>query len=160
MKDEPTPGTKVLVVGIGNAYRRDDGAGLVVAQLLKPQVRKSCVVLEHSGEGASLMELWKGFDRVIVVDAVRAGGEPGTVHRLDAALQPLAAAMFRDSTHAFSLIEAVEMSRALNQLPQTLIVYGIEGQDFATGIGLSPAAEAAARKVAQRVLAEIAAWPR
>ena len=149
----PKPAT--LVIGIGNPYRSDDAAGLMVARLLKKRSPSSCRVYEHSGEGTSLMELWAGADLVIVVDAVRAGDSPGAVNNFDAAHGPLPAKMYRDSTHTFGLVEAVELSRALNQLPRKLVVYGIEGRDFAAGTTLSPAVELAINHVVEDVLQEL-----
>ena|ERR1700751_1177942 len=146
--------SKILVIGIGNVYRCDDAAGLVAARLLKEQVPK-CSVIEHTGEGAALMELWKDVDCLIVIDAVRSGARPGTVSRFDATLGPLPGLMFRDSTHAFSLVEAVELGRALNQLPRHLVVYGVEGRNFDAGTNLSPAMQFAIEDVVERVLREI-----
>ena len=146
--------SKILVIGIGNVYRCDDAAGLVAARLLKEQVPK-CSVIEHTGEGAALMELWKDVDCIIVIDAVRSGATPGTVSRFDATLGPLPGLMFRDSTHAFSLVEAVELGRALNQLPRHLVVYGVEGRNFDAGTNLSPAMQFAIEDVVERVLREI-----
>ncbi len=147
--------TQILVIGIGNAYRRDDGAGLVAAQRLKKQSSGSFRVLEHNGEGADLMDFWEGADAVILLDAVQSGAKPGTLHRWDASLQPLPARMFRGSSHAFSLVEAVEMARALGRLPQHLIVYGIESRNFKAGTGLSSDVEGAVSDLVQRVLQEV-----
>lgn len=112
-------------------------------------------VIEHTGDGAALMELWKDADSVVVIDAVLSGAAPGTVSRFDAALRPLPALMFRDSTHAFGLAEAVELSRALKQLPRRLIVYGVEAKNFEAGTNLSPAIEFALPTVVERVLQEL-----
>ncbi len=112
-------------------------------------------VIEHTGDGAALMELWKDADSVVVIDAVLSGAAPGTVSRFDAALRPLPASMFRDSTHAFGLAEAVELSRALKQLPRRLIVYGVEAKNFEAGTNLSPAIEFALPTVVERVLQEL-----
>ena len=155
MTNEPPQEPNILVIGIGNAYRSDDAAGLIAARQVREQVSEHCSVIEHTGEGAGLMELWKGADRVIVIDAVRSGAVPGTVSRFDGTLRPLPASMFRDSTHAFSLVEAVELSRTLDQLPRQLIVYGVEGQKFEVGTDLSPAVEFGIQSVAERVLQEV-----
>jgi hydrogenase maturation protease len=152
MKSSPS---QVLVIGIGNAYRSDDAAGLVAVRRVKEKGAASCVILEHSGEGAALMELWKSTTRVFVIDAVHSGAAPGTVTRFDASLHPLPASMFRHSTHAFSLVEAIELARALNQLPGQLIVYGIEGQTFEAGTNLSSAIESALPTLVERVLQEL-----
>jgi hydrogenase maturation protease len=151
---ENTP-AQVLVIGIGNAYRSDDAAGLVAVRRVKEKAPISCAILEHTGEGAALMELWKGADHVFVIDAVHSGAAPGTVTRFDASLHPLPASMFRNSTHAFSLVEAIELARALNQLPGQMIVYGIEGQTFEAGINLSPAIEFGLHTLGERVLQEL-----
>ena len=112
-------------------------------------------MLEESGEGAALIELWQGADTVILIDAVHSGAKPGTIHRLDAHAQPIAKRFFRLSTHAFGLAEAVELARALGRLPPRLIVYGVEGKSFEAGVGLSPGVAAAAQEVVERVLGEL-----
>ena len=147
--------TKILVIGIGNAYRSDDGVGLVAAQRLKNQRLRSFRVLEHSGEGADLMNCWKGADTVILLDAVASGAKPGTLHRWNATRRPLPAPTFRGSSHAFSLVAAVELARVLGRLPQHLIVYGIEGRDFRAGTGLSSETKEAVSDLVRRVLQEV-----
>jgi hydrogenase maturation protease len=145
----------MLLIGIGNEYARDDGAGLLVAREVKETARDNFGILEHNGEGTSLLEAWKGATWVIVIDAVRSGAEPGKVYRFDAGRAPLPAQPFRGSTHAFGLYEAVELARSLNQLPRWLTVYGIEGQDFTAGVDISPAVRQAIGEVAQAVLQEV-----
>lgn len=155
MGNEPPRKPGSLVIGIGNAYRSDDAAGLIAARRLRKQMSECGSVIEHTGDGAALMELWKDADSVVVIDAVLSGAAPGTVSRFDAALRPLPASMFRDSTHAFGLAEAVELSRALKQLPRRLIVYGVEAKNFEAGTNLSPAIEFALPTVVERVLQEL-----
>jgi hydrogenase maturation protease len=141
----------ILVIGIGNAYRGDDAVGLVVARRLQEQVPAGVIVVEHSGEGASLMDAWRDADRVILIDAVHTGAAPGTLCRLDARAGPLPAHFFHCSTHAFSVAEAVELARALDRLPLRLIVHGIEGARFEAGTGVSPEVERAVEVAVQRV---------
>ena len=125
------------VIGIGNEFRRDDSVGLLVARQLKSEVSDTVDVLEFGGDGATLIELWKGVDRVFVVDAVRSGAPPGRIHRIDAVAKAVQIEFFSYSTHAFALAEAVELARRLEALPNQLLIYGIEGADFSTGKGLS-----------------------
>lgn len=147
----------ISLIGIGNSFRRDDGVGIAIVNRLKAQTNRSqdIVFLECSGEGAELMELWAGFDRVFLFDAVMAGKAPGTIHRFDASLASIPSDFFKYSSHAFSLAEAVEMARILGRLPGKLIVFGIEGTDFKHGEGLSPAVQEAIDIVTERVLREI-----
>jgi hydrogenase maturation protease len=143
-----------LIIGIGSEYRGDDAAGLIVARWLKDRLAGSFTVLEQSGDGAALMEAWRGAETVIIIDALMSGAEPGTIHRLDAKTRPLPKDAFRCSTHAFGVAEAIELSRAMGGLPRSLIVYGIEGRNFAAGVRLSPEVEGAVGEVAGRALTE------
>jgi hydrogenase maturation protease len=142
----------ILIIGIGNDYRSDDAAGLVVAHRLQEKKNRHIAVTEHSGEGTTLLEAWSGWERVILVDAVRSGAPPGTIHRFDAWAGALPASLFTASSHAFGVAQAVELARALGELPrQVLLLYGIEGQRFAAGVDLSPVVEQAVREVARMI---------
>ena len=144
-----------LVIGLGNAFRGDDGVGRVVARRLREIALPGVTVREESGEGAALMEAWMDAGAVILVDAVQSGAAPGTIHRLDATRTPVPSRFFHYSTHAFSVAEAVELARALNQLPPRLILYGIEGGDFTAGEQLSPEVAAAVDELLPRIRQEI-----
>jgi hydrogenase maturation protease len=143
----------MLVIGAGNELRRDDAAGLEVARRLA--VVPGVEVREARGDMTSLADLWDAANRVVVVDAARSGAPPGSVHRFDATSDPLPAAFGRGSTHALGVADAVELARALGRLPATLIVYGIEGEDFSAGAGLSEAAVRGVEEAATRIAGEI-----
>ena len=145
----------VLIIGIGNTYRSDDAVGLCVAHHLKRQALDCVNIIEESGDGAALMESWKDANTVILIDAVYSGAKPATIHRFDVHTQPIPTKFFHYSTHAFGIAEAIGLARALKQLPQNLIVYGIEGKCFEAGIGLSPEVEKAAQEVVTRVRHDI-----
>jgi len=145
---------KILLIGVGNPLRGDDGAGPVVAKLIRERHHPCISVREHDGEGASLIETWASAQKVIVVDAVSSDSPPGTIYRLDATEQPLPGKVFQSSTHAFGLHDAIELARALHRLPRQIIIYGIVGKCFETGSGLSGEVEIAARQVAERILKE------
>ena len=132
----------LALIGVGNRFRRDDGAGLEVAARLHAAHPPGIRILEEEGEPASLIERFALMKEVIIVDAVSAGGKPGDLHRFDATHEPLPAKIFRPSTHALGVADAVELARELGRLPHRLAVYGIEGGNFEAGEGLSPAVEA------------------
>ncbi|MGA9363444.1 MAG: hydrogenase maturation protease [Bacteroidota bacterium] len=149
-----SPQFSILVLGLGNEYRCDDAVGLEVARRLRNLSLESTIVSEESGEGANLMEAWKSASTVIVVDAVSSGSEPGMIHRFVAESQRIPSKFFHYSSHSFGLAEAIELARSLHQLPQHLVVYGIEGSKFEAGIGLSFEVERAAEKVVDRIRQE------
>jgi hydrogenase maturation protease len=127
----------LAVIGIGNRFRRDDAAGLEVARRLRLARPPGVVVKEDEGEAASLIEAWSDVDEALVIDAVSSGGEPGTLHRYEVNEEPLPAKLFRSSTHAVGLAEAIELGRSLERLPGRLVVYAIEGKSFEAGEGLT-----------------------
>ena len=128
----------LALIGVGNRFRRDDAAGLEVAARLRATHPPGCRILEEEGEPGSLIEGWALVKEALVVDAVSTGAEPGTLHRFDATAEPLPAELFRSSTHALGVADAVELARELDRLPARLAVYGIEGEDFETGEGAHP----------------------
>lgn len=131
-----------LIIGVGNAFRRDDGVGPWIAEQLQSVGFR---VRLESGEGASLIDCWDGEDNVLVIDAARSGAEPGTIHRFDCAETSLPTGFFHYSTHQFGLAEAVETARHLGSLPRQIKVIAIEGFDFGSGEGLSADVEQAAK---------------
>jgi len=146
--------SRIRVIGIGNELRGDDGAGIVAARHVRSLAPAGIDVLEQSGECGALLEAWKDADLVILIDAVRSGAPAGTIFRLDASHDPPPHDYFRHSTHDLGVADAVELGRALHSLPQRLVLYGIEGESFEMGAGLSVAVSEVVGTVARRVADE------
>ena len=144
----------VLVLAIGNPDRGDDGFGPAVAQRLRRRVHPTVRILERSGDALALIEDWDGIPSV-VIDAMAPISEPGQVHRFDLTESPLPIGFAPSSTHALGVKETVELARSLGRLPQCLLAYFVEGEQFETGTPLSPVIAAAVEDVAVRVLAEL-----
>jgi hydrogenase maturation protease len=149
-----TPASEeLLIVGCGNPLRGDDAVGLVVARALRRRLGRQVPVQEHRGDGTALLDVWRGARSVIMVDA--ATGAPASgVARFNVTAAPLPADLRSYSTHAFGVVEAVELARALGELPATLVVYAVYGRRFAYGAGLSAEAKAAARQAIAAVARE------
>ena len=145
------PTWHAVVIGVGNPYRRDDGVGPAVIDRLRDRAPAGVRLDESDGEPSQLLELWSGADLAIVVDAVRtADGRPGRVHRrqLDRAVSVGSPA----SSHRVDLGDAVALALAVDRMPGTLVMYGIEVADTSYGPGLTPAVETAADAVAAAIL--------
>ena len=144
-----------MVIGVGNPLRRDDGAGpAVVQRLSEGPLPPGVQLMQHHGEGLSLLDAWQDHDKVVLVDAAYSGANPGAIHRFDAAKTALPRRLFYYSSHLFGLAEAVELARSLSRLPGTMIVYGIEGTHFGYGAELSAEVAQAADAVAEFVRAD------
>jgi len=154
----PGPGlAPTVVIGIGNEFRRDDGAGPAVVGRLRGRLPSGVQLVITDGEPTRLIEAWTGAALAVVVDAVRAQPpHPGQTHRflLD---RPGAGAGRTASSHGFGLDDAVSLAVALDRMPGRLIVHAIEAADLAQGTGLTPAVAAAVGVVADAILDDIGA---
>ena len=146
-----------LVIGIGNPDRGDDGVGPEVARRLHGRLPATAGILKRSGDAIALIEDWKGFSSVILADAVAPIAEPGRIHRLDLAKNPLPVAFSPGSTHAFGLAETVELARSLGRLPPFLVAYLIEGEQFEAGGPLSPMVSKAVDTAVEQITRELSA---
>ncbi len=142
---------RVLVLCLGNALRRDDAVALRVADLLEASPAPGVTVRRTAVSGLYLLDEMEGFDRVVVVDAVRTlAHAPGTVlsfplDRLHAPEGP--------SPHAIGLPSALARARAAGApVPSRIHVVAVEVLDVETvGEGLGPQVAAAVRPAADAV---------
>ncbi len=149
----------VTVIGIGNPYRRDDGAAASVLARLAPLVDPARVrLVELDGEPVRLIQSWEGSRSVWLVDAVRSGRPSGSFHEI--AADRLADIDDHGARlgggHMMGLGDAVDLARVLDLLPAVMRVLGIEGVDFADGVGLSAEVDAGCTAAAAHLATEIA----
>ena len=132
----------MIVIGVGNPWRRDDGAGLAVARA----AGGVC-----TNDPVRLLDLWAGARHAVVIDACASGSPPGTIHRGVAGL-----AAHPASTHGFGVADAIELASLLGSLPERVDVYAIEGADFGHGDGLTPAVAASVGALVRELTAAVA----
>jgi hydrogenase maturation protease len=145
---------RLLVVGLGNPDRGDDAVGAMIARSLAGRLPAGAALRERAGDMLSLIDDWHGYDAVICIDAAAPAGEPGRIHRLDAARDALAPDLAFASSHAYGLAEAVALARQLGLLPRDLVIYAVEGLGFEAGAPLSAPVAASLRVASERVAAE------
>jgi hydrogenase maturation protease len=144
----------VLVIGVGNEYRADDGLGPAVIGFLHGRVPAEVTLSVTDGEPTELIDAWADRDLAVVVDAVVCDpARPGRIHREDTLPRGAAAA----STHGLGIPDAVRLAQALGRLPRRMVVYAVEIAESGYGSYLSPAVAAAVADVASAVLGEIGA---
>ena len=152
--EAPRDDARRLLVGVGNPDRRDDAVGRAVARLLAARLDARLVVREATGEATSLMEAWAGYDDVVLVDACRGAGAPGSVHRIGPEEAARVDSLRHASTHSLGVSAAIGLARALGTLPARLVIYAIEAGHVGEGPGLSPEVERGAEEVVSLVIGE------
>jgi hydrogenase maturation protease len=147
----------IRVIGVGNPYRRDDGAGPAVIDGLRQRQLSNVELGECDGEPTRLLDLWTGAELAIVVDAIRTELElPGTILRRSLRHPSFGRAGCATS-HAVDLGDAVALAGALDRLPTRMLLYAVVAGDTSAGVGLTPpVADAVAELVAE--IAEEVTW--
>lgn len=147
------PHGDVVIAGLGNEYRHDDGVGVLVSRRATQATRVRDV--GPAVDPLDLLGRWDHARLAVVVDAVRTGADPGTVRVLDlGALRPAGGddghggAPHRHdprhvraratSSHGVDVVGVLRLARAVGSAPDRVLLVGIEGQDFSPGVGLSP----------------------
>lgn len=146
------PPRRILVAGVGNVLYGDDGFGVELAwRLAKRQLPSGVKVIETGIGGMSIVqELMLGYDAVLLLDAHRGGGAPGTVRLLEPTLPDLSALdahqrrdYFAD-THYATPMRALSLLEHLGHLPRRIAVIGCEPSlQEGLQIGLSTSVSAA-----------------
>jgi len=145
----------VLVLGVGNILLRDEGIGVrVIEQMQKMRLPDDVELVDGGTAGADLLDLLAERRKIIVIDAVQADCEPGTVLRFttDDLVQPDGTGM---SLHELGLGEALTMTRQLGCEPKDVVVFGIKPKNIECGLELSEEVAASVPRVVKLVLAEI-----
>ena len=154
--------SSTLVLGMGNPILSDDGVGLLVADRLRESsLPDSVEVVQSEVGGLRLLELVRGFTRVIIIDALRSpadsGRHPGEVYRYEA--KDFKGGHRYGSAHSIGLDTALEIGHKLGyDMPAEVTVFAIEAEDVETfGEELSPPVAAAAERVFALVREEVGA---
>lgn len=153
----PIP-SRTLVLGLGNDLLADDAVGLLAARAMGPLAGGRAEVRASSLHGLALLDLFVGYDRAILVDAVRTGTHPpGTVLELAPAdLPPLAGV---PSPHFCGLPEMCALARQLEfDFPREFHILAVEIRDATTiGGAMTPEVTAAIPEVCRRVMEKLGA---
>lgn len=151
---------KTLILGIGNPILTDDGVGVLVAERLRELVSDPDIdIREESTSGLDIIEIVKGYDRLIIVDAIKTGkSRSGEIFKLSLNDITENHGLLHFSTlHDVDLVTAIELGRDMGEdIPQKIVVYAIEVenvQDF--GDRCTPAVEAAIPKAVELIMKDL-----
>ncbi len=130
---------KILIAGVGNVLRGDDGFGVAVAQTLSRNNNFSgdVDIFEAGIAGiAFVQELMNGYDALIIADAVDRGAEAGTIFVFEPEIhetEEMSSLDFHRSladAHYTEPSKVLTLARALNVLPPKIFVVGCQPEGF------------------------------
>ncbi|MEK7314191.1 MAG: HyaD/HybD family hydrogenase maturation endopeptidase [Deltaproteobacteria bacterium] len=130
---------KILVLGVGNVLRRDDGFGVRALEYIRTRydVPEEVLLFDGGTGGIALTSIIGEHKKVIILDAVSAGGVPGAMHRITK--KHIAKTRGKTlSPHTFGVEEALTLTGFEGKSPDDLILIGVEPLDTTPGLELSP----------------------
>jgi hydrogenase maturation protease len=130
---------KIIILGIGNLLLKDEGVGIHLVQLLEAESLPPEVELVDGGTSTlDILPLLEGAGRIIVIDCMKAGGEPGDLYRC----RPKDLVPSQDapmSLHHIDFLQALKMAKLMGtDLEDRTVIFGVEPAEFGWEIGLSP----------------------
>ncbi len=129
---------RVLVLGVGNPFRRDDGIGPAVIQRLQIEKGLDGIDLLDGGiDGFSLLEYLHGYDTAFIIDAVEMGLSPGEIRMFTPEEAKLTIQTDALSTHGFGLAEVIGLMHTLD-IQTNLHIIGVQAKDISFGEEMSP----------------------
>ena len=144
---------KILIVGIGNLLCCDEGIGVHVIQEMKHMKLPDHIELLDIGTSTmDLIGYLEGVKKLIVIDAMKAGGVPGTIYQCtpDDLLPEEEGPI---SLHEIGLLETLNMAKKMGMEIHTVII-GVEPKIFEWGMELSEEVENKIPAIIEAVLKE------
>lgn len=155
IRKDDMPQKKTVILGVGNVLLSDEGIGVHVAnELMKMDLPPGVSVVEGGTDGFSLLNIITDADRLIVVDAVKGGAEPGSIYRFDANEIRSVPSGFKTSVHQVGILEVIDLSGLIGKTPRTTVI-GIEPKSFEMSLQLSPEVMEKFPRIIELVLEEL-----
>jgi hydrogenase maturation protease len=147
--------SSVLILGLGNLLRGDDGIGpRLIEELNRRGLPKGITALDGGTAGFDLLNMLEGYERVVIVDAAEIGQEPGQFVRFTPGEVRLAGSTDTLSLHHAGLAEALALAEALGQPLPEIVIFGVQPAQIEWGEKLTPAVEAVLPDLVETVLEE------
>lgn len=150
---------RTLVLGLGNVLLGDEGVGVWVATSLSREFGfpPEVAVLEGGTLGLDLLPRLEGVERLLLIDAVKLGREPGEIVRLEGDAVPVALDD-KISPHQIGVQDLLAAARLLDREPPLVVLWGMEPECLDPGTGFSPRVAEALPRLRDGVLEELWLW--
>jgi hydrogenase maturation protease len=158
MPDATRFDSEIVVVGIGNIIRADDGAGVHALRLVRDSARapKSVNFIEGGTLGLELLSYLQNARRILLLDAVECGENPGTLFRI--AGDQLQGMKGNWSVHQLGIADLLGALALIRKEPQDIVLLGIQPGSTAWSTECSLAVHRALPALAEAALELLQAW--
>ena len=150
----------ILICGLGNTLKRDDGLGpCIITELEKRSLPDDVSLIDFGTSGFKCALGIGDYDKVVFVDAIQTGKQPGQIYKINLSRQDLlnspSLSSFAVSLHESDLERILTTAALLNSYPREVVIIGCEPEDTNFGIGLSEKLEKSMPGIIDLVLAEV-----
>jgi len=149
---------RIAVVGVGNLLLKDEGIGVHIAHVLQQIDIPHDIEIIDGGTSPDLPYYFEDVNKVIIIDAVKGGGKPGTIYRFhpnDIAVESEEIT----SLHELGLMQSLKMMSLAESEPKETVIIGIEPKEIDWGTELSAELQQKMPEIINVVLSEISAQP-
>lgn len=147
---------RIVVIGVGNTFRRDDGVGPAVAAAIDERGLPGVWARTDIADPVALLDAWSGASLAVVIDAAIAyPPAPGRLRRCAMADIAQSATV---SSHAIDIASTIALGTVLDRMPNELVLFTVEAADTGHGVGLTSQVAAAVPKAADAVVAFVYFW--
>jgi len=155
-----------IVLGLGNLLLQDDGVGLSILEALRDKAPQSMPgrlsdqveMMDGGTQGISLLGRIEGRRGLLILDAIRLGDPPGTLHIFEGADLPSILPPSATSGHEGNCGDLMRAAMLLGSLPPRIALVGLEPEVIRTGMGLSPQVRTAVPEAAEAAASILASW--
>jgi hydrogenase maturation protease len=153
-------GPKVLLIGLGNLLKGDDGVGVRAIRAVKErfEAHSGLAIVDGGTSGLGLLSHLEGRNSVLCVDAVLFGKEPGYIGILEDEAIPATFGPAKISLHHVGLPEVLAAARLLHTLPRQICLIGVEPQSLDVGLELSAVVQGKLPEVVDLIVAKLREW--
>jgi hydrogenase maturation protease len=145
----------ILVVGVGNLLLGDEGVGIhAVRELEKRTLPSHIDIIDGGTAGLGLLDLMKGYERVIIIDAVEGGEQPGTIYRFTPEEVASEAQALPLSLHQTEVLNVLQLATYLGQPLPPIVIYGVQPEAMDWRTELSSTLKASMPQLLDAVLKE------
>jgi hydrogenase maturation protease len=125
---------KTLIIGIGNLLRSDDGVGLHVLNSMRNEQISADITLKECATGFDILNEIIGGEKVVIVDAIKSGGNPGTLYLYSPEELQEKPTLHTFSSHEADFLSMLELGKRLypGKMPENIIIVAIEAADVTT----------------------------
>ena len=129
---------KIVILGLGNILMKDEGLGVhAVGELAKQGLPENVEVVDGGTAGLGAFAPLNNVEKLIIIDALKAGKAPGTIYRLQPKDLSNNSHSHTLSLHQIGVLETIAIFEKTGDLPREIVIIGVEPKEIALGTELT-----------------------